>query len=117
MNNFLCTYTGKCSKIAIFVEEKGLPSEDVRSNAIMISTSVDKFVATTIDNCELHSEKMFQRLVENDSDSLPSSPSITELILSESVDDFFTKLHLLMIKVETATGVETLARIFSLKER
>ena len=39
MNIFLCRYTGKLSKIAIFWSKKGLPSEDVASNAIMTSTN------------------------------------------------------------------------------
>ena len=41
MNIFLCRYTGKLSKIAIFWSKKGLPSEDVASNAIMTSTIID----------------------------------------------------------------------------
>ena len=41
MNNFLCTYTGKWPKIAIIYRKKGSPSEDVASNAVMHTTTIN----------------------------------------------------------------------------
>ena len=41
MNIFLCTYTGKWSKIAIFWSKKGSPSEDVASNADIHTTNAE----------------------------------------------------------------------------
>ena len=44
LNIFLCTYTGKWLKIAIFWSKKGSPSEDVASNAIIHTTGETEIV-------------------------------------------------------------------------
>ena len=46
MNNFLCTYTGKWSKIVFFGQKKGSPSEDVCSNAILHTTNIQSQYST-----------------------------------------------------------------------
>ena len=50
-NIFLCTYTGKWSKIAIFGQKKGIPSEDVASNAIWHTTPTSQCTFTERINC------------------------------------------------------------------